>query len=467
MYTEDYENRGFPFRDFLLKLILIIIFVFLLVWLLPKFIKPTAVENKEISKEISAISSQIFQNNLDKMKEAAILYYTEDKLPKEQGASDTMTLGDMIGKKIITPLIDKNNKAVDTEKSYVKITKSTDEYILKINIKDSEKEDYILVHIGCYAYCNSYVCEKKTTETGSVKPTNPPQSTSKDKDTEQSKEEDKNPGPDPEPTPNPDSTPNPESNKTYVYEYTKTTGIQLSNWSTWGAWEKTSCDTKTINCSDSDSTCLLKLQRYDQKEKIGTFKQKHLEYKQISSYEQTTCSNYNYVIIDNKTYTTTTSYSKVSSITSSTASSVGDWKYIGREKYSNPPADTATIHYEFVGADYNYCIENCQSLADFYYDKYVYVGSMSQVSSTTKVPSGSSTTVTASCSSYTTKSVPVYSYTTVEHTSGLLYGTVCYKSTKTRTVTSKGTTQYKWSSYNDTSLLNNGWKYTGNKKLVS
>ena len=29
MYNEEYENRGFPFRDFLLKLILIIIFVFL------------------------------------------------------------------------------------------------------------------------------------------------------------------------------------------------------------------------------------------------------------------------------------------------------------------------------------------------------------------------------------------------------------------------------------------------------
>ena len=110
MYTEDYENRGFPFRDFLLKLILIIIFVFLLVWLLPKFIKPTTVENKETINEISAISSQIFSDNLEKMKEAAILYYTVDKLPKEQGEYDQMTLGDMIGKKIITPLIDKNNK---------------------------------------------------------------------------------------------------------------------------------------------------------------------------------------------------------------------------------------------------------------------------------------------------------------------------------------------------------------------
>jgi hypothetical protein len=84
-----------------------------------------------------------------------------------------MTLSEMIGLKIITPLVDKNNKPVDVEKSYVKITKAEDEYILKVNIKDSEKEDYILVHLGCYSYCDSYVCEKKPAETGTVKPTNP------------------------------------------------------------------------------------------------------------------------------------------------------------------------------------------------------------------------------------------------------------------------------------------------------
>ena len=40
MYTE-YERRGFTLRDFILKLILVIIFVFLLAWLLPKFMGPT------------------------------------------------------------------------------------------------------------------------------------------------------------------------------------------------------------------------------------------------------------------------------------------------------------------------------------------------------------------------------------------------------------------------------------------
>ena len=163
MYNEEYENRGFPFRDFLLKLILVIIFVFLLVWLLPKFITPAVVEQTGGATDISALTSQIFAENLDKMKEAAISYYTDERLPKNVGESHKMTLSDMNGKKIITPLIDKNNKPCDVEGSYVEITKMDDEYLLKVNLKDSEKEDYILVHLGCYTYCDSNICEKKDT----------------------------------------------------------------------------------------------------------------------------------------------------------------------------------------------------------------------------------------------------------------------------------------------------------------
>ena len=79
MYNEEYENRGFPFKDFLLKLILIIIFVFLLVWLLPKFIAPAIDKDlgngTEINENINGLTSKIFADNIDKMKEAAISYY--------------------------------------------------------------------------------------------------------------------------------------------------------------------------------------------------------------------------------------------------------------------------------------------------------------------------------------------------------------------------------------------------------
>ena len=149
METEEYENRGFPFRDFLLKLILIIIFVFLLVWLLPKVIAPKLQTNETgHSDEIASLTSQIFDQNIAKMKEAAILYYTKERLPKNIGESKSMTLGEMIDKKLLSQLIDKNNKKCDNEKSYVKITKEEDEYLLKVYLKDSSKEDYILVHIG-------------------------------------------------------------------------------------------------------------------------------------------------------------------------------------------------------------------------------------------------------------------------------------------------------------------------------
>ena len=72
MYTEEYESKGFPIRSFAIKLILVVIFVFLLIWLLPKFTSPT-IETRECSttgtcdtSEIEALTSQIFSDNLEK-----------------------------------------------------------------------------------------------------------------------------------------------------------------------------------------------------------------------------------------------------------------------------------------------------------------------------------------------------------------------------------------------------------------
>lgn len=481
MYTEDYENRGFPFRDFLLKLILIIIFVFLLVWLLPKFIAPKVVENLGNnsttinSTEIDALGSQIFNDNLNAMKEAAIAYYTDERLPKEIGQSDKMTLSDMIGKKLIVALIDKNNKACDVEASYVQITKADEEYILKVNLKDSEKEDYILVHLGCYTYCDTYVCEKAETQifVKGEQPGTTPTSSPKPSTTPDPSDPVPTPTDDPdEPT---DPEPTPSADPKYIYEYTKTTGIEFSAWTSWSAWEKTSCNTQAINCSDSSANCLLKLQLYSRKESIGTYQKqyttKYNDVVQTGSYTEKACSNYNYVIVNSTTYATTNTYTTVNSITNSTAHTTGSWKYEGRQTYSNPPTSTATTKYVWVGADYSYCEETCESLPKHTYDKYTYTGSISSVTNTTSTPSSSSsTTVTAECGSYVSKEIPIYSTiqkTKIATRTEKLYGTVCYKSTKTRKITDPGKPQYKWSYYGDTSLLNNGWKYTGERKLAN
>ncbi len=505
---EDYERRGFPLRDFLLKLILIIIFVFLLIWLLPKFLAPAISKNIKNNcdntnitlnnDQINAISSQIFNNNLNAMKDAAISYYTDERLPQEIGESRTMTLSEMIGLKIITPLIDKNNKAVDVEKSYVKITKTADEYILKVNIKDSETEDYILVHLGCYTYCDSYVCEKEKTqvimkgesisETKPIVPIIKPSKPEKQPEPTPTKPDKEDPKPvDPDkPTPKPTDPeepdpiipdpPKPEEKKTYVYEYKKVTGAKFSSWTEWSSWYKVNCSTATINCSDSDPTCLKKLQRYDRKEQIGTYQKEYVRNRdtlvQTGSYQQKSCSNYNYVIVNNTTYvtTTTTNYSSVNNITANSGST-GSWKYVRTIKTTNPPRSTATTHYEFAGADYSYCEETCTTLPYFWYKEYQYVGSIASVGSTTstssKVTSSTSSNVSASCGSYVTKTIPIYSTINVSDVATRtepLYGTVCYASTKTRSLYSAGSTKTTWSKYNDTSLLKEGWVYTGNRK---
>lgn len=542
MYTEEYENRGFPFRNFLLKLILIIIFVFLLVWLLPKFIAPAV--NKDLKNnssnttQINALTSQIFSDNLNKMKEAAISYYTDERLPEKNGESKQMTLSEMIGLKLIAPLIDKNNKAVDVEASYVKITKDDNEYILKVNIKDSEKEDYILVHLGCYTYCKNNICEKKsenivikgttiTTDTpitkkyycqiangkyygkfGNVVNKNTYEKECITKPVEKhycaivndkyygkngkvvNKETYEN-----ECITKPsdkyyctivngkyydkngnivDKKAYEEScnTKEYLYEYAKTIKASFSSWTKWSGWLETSCNTRAITCDANDISCLREVKLYNRKEKIGIHEKEYIKERNVqikaSSYSAKTCKKYSYVIVNNTTYAVTNTYTNVTNITSSTASSVAGWKYEGRALYNNPPRDTEKTRYIFVGADYSYCSDTCTTLPNYYYDKYTYTGSMTRVSSTSEAPVSSGSQVVATCTDYETKIVNVYRNvvkTEIATRTEPLYGTVCYSSDRTRKLTSAGKTEKTWSYYNDTNLLNNNWYYTGAKKL--
>ena len=621
MSNDEYSKRGFPLGSFILKLILVVIFVFLLCWLLPKFMVPAitkSMNGKGCStstcdcKGIKALTSQIFANNLDKMKEAAISYYTNERLPQNVGDSKKLTLSDMIGLKIIVPLVDKNGKAVDVEKSYVKITKTNDEYILKVNIKDSEKEDYILVHIGCYNYCESDVCQKKDTNVPlkagkdntpyvpltPEKPVtiscvkydgkyynaegkvvsydefkksclpeekhycvkynnkyydNNGKEVSYDDYKKSCEKEEKHycvkynnkyydiDGT--EVTYNDykksclpeekhycvkydnkyydnngnvvsyndykkaclpeelhicvkydgkyynvegkvvsydDYKTSCETKKDYIYEYKKVTQSKFSEWSVWSAWEKTDCATEEINCNDNEPSCLLKLQRYNRKEKIGTYEKPYAKTREIirqtGSYQEKSCSKYNYVIINSITYatTTTTKYTQTNVITSQTQSDSNGWKYVGRKLFTNPPRDTETTHYKFAGLDYSYCSDTCTTFPYSYYDIYEYTGSLKTVPNITSTPECSTTTpvneetiADASCGEYIYKTIPIYSTITVTekaYRTEPLYGDVCYKSTKKRNLICEGKTQIKWSTYNDTTLLNNGWVYTGTRK---
>ena len=187
MYQNE-RKEGFNFKSFFLTLLMILLFVFLMLFLFPTKWDLKKIQNSgnnlqstsDIEK-LSVLYDEIFANNVMRMKYAAIGYFTTERLPKEVGQSRRLTLQDMYDLHLVLKMKDKNGKACSVKKSYVSMTKFEDEYHLKVNLSCGEDEDYIIVYLGCYSYCNKGICEKEVKKTEKVEakktvvvpPTNP------------------------------------------------------------------------------------------------------------------------------------------------------------------------------------------------------------------------------------------------------------------------------------------------------
>ena len=136
------EREKFSLKEVILQIVLVVLFVFLLLWLFPT----KNYVDKKLEGEVNSVNGQVFSQNVETMKDAAISYFTTSRLPKKIGDKVTLTLGDMLDKKLLIPFLDGNNKQCSLTESYVELTKMDDEYILKVNLSCSDNSDYILVH---------------------------------------------------------------------------------------------------------------------------------------------------------------------------------------------------------------------------------------------------------------------------------------------------------------------------------
>ena len=143
------EKRSTFIRDILVKILLIALFLFLLMYLFPM-------------PNLTPFYSAIFNNNIQTMKDAAEDYYTVKRMPTEDGKSVKMTLKEMEDKKLVIPFVDKNGKSCSKTKSYVKVTKDGDEYVLKVSLTCSDESNYIIERIGCHNFCPAGNCNPDT-----------------------------------------------------------------------------------------------------------------------------------------------------------------------------------------------------------------------------------------------------------------------------------------------------------------
>lgn len=449
------ENSNFSIKNVIVQFLFVALFVFILIWLFPlksdlSKLKTTSNDNKDLS----VLVDRIFNENIIAMKEAAKSYYTLERLPKNVGDKVKMTLGEMLDKKIILPFKDKNGNACDLTASYVEVTKYDTEYLMKVNLKCGKEENYLLVYMGCYDYCSTTICEKKNADVKApVIYTN--------------KESKPSPSVKPQPQPQPQPTPvveNPvceyrggnyygknrtivskeqfereckETPKEYLYEYTKVVPgyYTESDWSDWGTAKVTPTENRAVKTKTRTTTKLIGYNvktEYDKSKPI--YENIELE---------------------------TGAYKVTKECSGSTWVPTGEYSYseyqLETTVYLNySPSDTETVKYVKVGESDWTCTGNCTAGTTKAYEKWV----------RTATP-----VVKWQCTGYTEKKVPV----TVTSQKLVGYETKTTKTpvydTKTEELYSYKTRTFhpetkdtKWSIYGDTTLLNSGYSYTGNKK---
>lgn len=384
-------------RNKLIKIILIFIILLLIIWIISLGIKFT---NKKVEKsdevKIIKTSNVDYETMFLKTKNAALKYYTEEEITDSIDCEKTLKLLKLL------EYIDIDSDNFNLEQSYIKLMKAedTDNFNILIMLVHEDEQKTKKYEVSNYSYCiDTYLCEKQDIL-----------------GLEENQEE-----------------------ITEIFPNEQETSIQketkLSSWSLWSDYERTSCDTKAISCDENDINCLTEVKLYERKEKIGTYNKLYSNsrhsFSLISKENTTICNNYDYIKIDGIYYKTEKNsyYQVLGAITKNIQSNYYNWRYDGRNSYEKPPTDTITTRYVYVGPDYSNCSNTCPNYPKYYYDKYTFTKSLT-----------TSATPSTDCSNVTSKVIANYSITKqninvtrVEN----LYGTVCYKSNRTRKMIEK------------------------------
>ena len=144
---EMYETgKETSIRGIIVRILLIILVICILIWIFPtkKDIKNINVTNNTV------LLDEIFGRNLRILQNAGHAYYYSATIPKNIGDQVSTSLNELIEKKMLLELKDKDGKTCDGNASYVELTKKADnEYELKSYLKCGNESNYLLDTLKC------------------------------------------------------------------------------------------------------------------------------------------------------------------------------------------------------------------------------------------------------------------------------------------------------------------------------
>ncbi len=426
MYTDGEQKVGLPIKIFILCFVLVIIFLFVLMWFLPisnRYSKYHYDSSNENTK-LNVLADRIFNSNVQEMKSAGLNYFKSDKLPKKNNQTSILTLKQMIDKKLIIPFTDKNGRSCDDEKSYVSVKKKNNEYEMKVNLKCEKEEDYILLKLDCIS-CNCsdnwiikdcFIYESS----GSLLSC----AVLKDK------------------------------NNNIKYEYEKKYDNKYSDWSSWKVltYEKNDLPSfgkyELIEIENLGRQNIIDYYEYSNGEPFYQYKNV-----QIGSAIKSYCDGYNYYRNINDSNTTYAVREKA------------QWRYVGKVSSNEILFDTVSVKYEFVGFDTT-CVE-CKKIPKKIWKKYTREVSV-MLSPATMVSEDGYVT---RCSKIGAKNIEIFdtakSFVGYELVRIPFCKEIYSYRQRTRKLIKEEYTDYKWSVFNNETLLKKGYTYTGNKKIAA
>jgi len=138
----------------ILTAVAIVLIIFLIIFGVTKCTskKPQYNNNNGNNNSVPPIVVSL-KDELDIMESAALKYIKIDDLPKEINGQKTIKLKELIDNNHITYLVDEAGNVCDVNKSYVEITKLTNNYAVKTYIISGDEVDYKISYIGCFATC--------------------------------------------------------------------------------------------------------------------------------------------------------------------------------------------------------------------------------------------------------------------------------------------------------------------------
>lgn len=425
--NNTYMERSFPFSKYFIKVIIIILVVFLLVWLF----------TKSSHKKNSSQEQIDYKYIIKETKKKALKYYNQSKV------NSLSTQEDKISLKKINPKNEEKFKKFNQKKSYIKLKKENNIYSMTISILCNKKRIKETIYLEHTNYCKTYLCEIKQKEENEEKNHNTENESIQDNnlDTKNSNHlitkrkviKPVNTG---------SISIVDTTNHNYVYQYVKANSIKYSPWSNWYYTGEVMCNQPNAFCTDS-SICLKEEKIVKSLESENTKKnsQNKISIQEVGSKVIMGCSNYHYISFNNTLYQANLDYSNLQ-----------NWKYEGRYQFQMPPKDNLYTKYLYVNINNSNNHTNLYKPEKYYFDKYTF----SNIS-----------LANLNCPYKSYKTVKNYSY----HSSSIVYVKEemvdgrCYKMIRNRTI--RNDNDFIWSSYNNQTLLQKGYQYTGKKELIS